>query len=342
MVEVTSVQPRDLASPSSITPECDSWISKAVRNMRTQEQQLCQQITQLLYSHRPPRWGSSPHESRQELSPFTTLFVQSQGELRSLEFCSPAMLIVLEGKASLKIEEKAISLESGDLFFFPPHLNLDITHHSASNDRYEALIFEFPTTVLERFRRAYPEQVHSQTPEARQKQFTEIELEASHFLHLSESVMHVIRSLLQPRLSSIPQLQEQFHEHQLMELLLLLLQSNVRSLILQAIYPDFATQIRSLIRSNLSSDWSLERLAQAMDISTSTLKRRLRSAHVGYRQLLDEERMSRAKDLLQQSNHNIAHIALACGYKSQSRFAARFRKYYGLSPSQIRTQKSQT
>ena len=105
-------------------------------------------------------------------------------------------------------------------------------------------------------------------------------------------------------------------------------------------YPDFSTQLRSLINSNLAHDWSLERLAQKLDMSVSTLKRRLQDANLSYRQLLDEARMQKAMELLEQGHQSMAQVALACGYKSQSRFAARFRKYYALNPSEILTSKT--
>jgi AraC-like DNA-binding protein len=149
---------------------------------------------------------------------------------------------------------------------------------------------------------------------------------------LVDALVHLVRATAHSEnQSSI------LNEHHLMEIVLLLLQSNVQMTLLQAIYPDFATLIRFLIRSDLSSNWSLDRLAQALDMSVSTLKRRLQEVDLSFRQLLDEERMSRAMDLLSQNHLSIAQISLACGYESQSRFASRFRKYYSINPSDVRS-----
>ncbi len=310
--------------------------------MQKKNQQFFQQVRHLLQASPRQALNSTHHEIIQELSPFAKRFIQSQRTLRSLELHGPALAMVLGDKKSVSFEEKASLSASGNFFFIPQHLGIDVIPLSLSTSLHEVLILEFPATVLERFRQAYPEQVRDKTPPPPAQTGSDIELEVLLFPDLAESVIHLIRSLTNENKTPASQSQHcSLHQHHLMEVLLLLLQSNVRSRVRQTIYPDFATQIRYLIRTNLASEWSLERLAQAMDISVSTLKRRLRSANVGYRQLLDEESMGRAKELLQQGNQNIAHIALACGYKSQSRFAARFRKYYGLSPSQVRTQDSQ-
>ena len=121
-----------------------------------------------------------------------------------------------------------------------------------------------------------------------------------------------------------------------MEILLLLLQNEQQALLLQILYPDVVAQARSLIRAHLSEEWSLERLAQATQMSISTFKRRLQAAGLGYRQLLDQERMNQAINHLTQTDQTVAEVAQACGYRSPSRFAARFRRYYGQSPSEMR------
>ncbi|MEO1298546.1 MAG: helix-turn-helix domain-containing protein, partial [Cyanobacteria bacterium J06636_16] len=152
---------------------------------------------------------------------------------------------------------------------------------------------------------------------------------------LIDALLHLIKGTVYENNKSA-----MLNEHHLIEVVLLLLQSDTRMLLLQSIYPDFLTQVRGLIDSDLSSNWSLERLAKELDMSISTLKRRLQNESLSYRQLLDKARMDKAIELLRNSSQSIAQIALACGYKSQSRFAARFRKYYALNPSDIRSGKT--
>ena len=61
-----------------------------------------------------------------------------------------------------------------------------------------------------------------------------------------------------------------------------------------------------------------------------------------FRQLLAQVRMSHALTLLQQGLSPL-EAALACGYDSPSRFAARFKQEFGLTPHQyLRTCPSTT
>ena len=54
---------------------------------------------------------------------------------------------------------------------------------------------------------------------------------------------------------------------------------------------------------------------------------------------LNEYRISKGKDLLDNSELNMAEIAAACGFESSSYFADLFHRQYGCSPRQYRNQR---
>lgn len=265
----------------------------------------------------------------QPLATLTKLVVRHQETIRALKMPHPSVVIILKGSKILYVNEQSQVFTAGDLFVMPSHLTFDVINQPAAEGEYIALILELSNDLLERVRKAYPEIIESQSNQSVTDDFLTKDFLISLSPFLSETLLHLVRGTTNNSQTTM------LNEHRLIEVVLLLLQSNVRPLLLQSIYPDFSTHLRSLINSDLSYDWSLERLAQKLDMSVSTLKRRLQDANLSYRQLLDEARMQRAMELLKQGHQNVAQVALACGYQSQSRFATRFRKYYQFNPSDV-------
>ncbi|PJG60579.1 helix-turn-helix transcriptional regulator [Aeromonas cavernicola] len=78
---------------------------------------------------------------------------------------------------------------------------------------------------------------------------------------------------------------------------------------------------------------TLAMTAHHFAMSRASLVRKLTAEGNSFRQLLTQVRMSHALTLLQQRLTPLA-VALACGYDSPSRFAARFKQAFGLTPHQ--------
>ncbi|HSW15371.1 MAG TPA: helix-turn-helix transcriptional regulator, partial [Solimonas sp.] len=72
---------------------------------------------------------------------------------------------------------------------------------------------------------------------------------------------------------------------------------------------------------------SLAELAQGLCVSTRTLKRRLQARGLSYRRLLDQARLGRAAELLQQSRRPLEAIAAELGYSSSANFSRAFRRW---------------
>ncbi|MEM9264894.1 MAG: helix-turn-helix domain-containing protein [Cyanobacteria bacterium P01_F01_bin.13] len=264
----------------------------------------------------------------QPLATLTKLVVRHRETIRALKLSSPAVVIILTGSKVLYANGQSQTFVAGDLFVMPPHITFDVINQPTAHGEYIALILELSNDLLERVRKAYPEIANAQSTHSIANDFSITDFRISLLSSLADALLHLVRGITHAQTTML-------NQHRLMEVVLLLLQSNARNLLLQSIYPDFSTHLRSLISNDLAYDWTLERLAQKLDISVSTLKRRLQSANLSYRQLLDEARMQKAMELLEQGHQNVAQVALACGYQSQSRFATRFRKYYQLNPSDV-------
>lgn len=95
-------------------------------------------------------------------------------------------------------------------------------------------------------------------------------------------------------------------------------------------------QVRRLLSADPSADWSMDRVAREMATSIPTLRRRLAVEGIVFRHLVQDVRMSHALTLLQNTDAPVLQIAIAAGYASASRFAARFRARFGYLPTDIR------
>ncbi len=86
-----------------------------------------------------------------------------------------------------------------------------------------------------------------------------------------------------------------------------------------------------------ADDLALDELAALVDLSAKHFARAFRqSTGVPPHRWLIERRIDRAKELLAESDHSLAEIALACGFSDQSHFTAAFRKAVGATPGGYR------
>jgi AraC family transcriptional regulator len=87
------------------------------------------------------------------------------------------------------------------------------------------------------------------------------------------------------------------------------------------------------INEHLDKDVSLQAIAAHLSMSQYYFCRLFKeSIGVSPYQYLMQQRMERAKQLLEQKQALIVDIALACGYSNQSTFTTAFRKAVGMSP----------
>ena len=105
---------------------------------------------------------------------------------------------------------------------------------------------------------------------------------------------------------------------------------------LPADYADLAA-IVTFARTHVADGVTVEALAQAANMSLSTLERYVRRhLRITPKALLQRIRMNRARHLLTASALQVGEVALACGYESFSSFSRAFRQTYGCSPGSLR------
>lgn len=92
-----------------------------------------------------------------------------------------------------------------------------------------------------------------------------------------------------------------------------------------------------LIAGNPSANWSVERLAHSVGMGRSNFAAHF-SAQVGRApmEVVAEQRMEQAAQLLRKGSLKIAEISELCGYSSEAAFSRRFTRHFGVSPSNMR------
>ena len=105
---------------------------------------------------------------------------------------------------------------------------------------------------------------------------------------------------------------------------------------------DFDTvseHVQALIGQSFSTGFpSFKQLADRMDLSTSTLRRRLLAENSSYQAIKAEARKKLAIELLVTSDLSIGDIAERCGFMNQTSFNRFFREWTGITPQQYREQ----
>lgn len=96
-------------------------------------------------------------------------------------------------------------------------------------------------------------------------------------------------------------------------------------------------QIRERLRRVSPDAWpSFEQLAQDLELSPTTLRRRLRSEGQGYAAIRAGLRLAQAQQLLQTTDLSVAEIATRLGYDEPSAFYRAFLKANGTTPAVYR------
>lgn len=100
---------------------------------------------------------------------------------------------------------------------------------------------------------------------------------------------------------------------------------------------DFEQAVRRHIaRLARESEPSLEQVADALHLSSRTLRRRLDERGTPFRSLLDSTLRRIAEDYLRDSRLQLAEVALLLGYSEQSAFNRAFRRWTGTTPAAFR------
>ena len=100
---------------------------------------------------------------------------------------------------------------------------------------------------------------------------------------------------------------------------------------------EFLRKLNSMLMDNISeNDLSVEKIAEKMGISVSTLYRKVKAlTDLNSVEYIRLARLKKAAELLSDGNYRINEISYLVGFSSPSYFATSFQKQFGISPSQF-------
>lgn len=104
-------------------------------------------------------------------------------------------------------------------------------------------------------------------------------------------------------------------------------------------YPALLQDLLAIMASNIEEPLTMEELASYTGYSRRRIER-LFQAHLetSPSRYYLELRITNARRLLIQSNNSVTNIAVACGFVSATHFSHCFKDYFGVSPSQYRSE----
>jgi AraC-like DNA-binding protein len=94
--------------------------------------------------------------------------------------------------------------------------------------------------------------------------------------------------------------------------------------------------ITQLFADNSGQLWTLSDIARHLNVSISTLQRRLKKENTRFQQLQNEWLMAEATQLLSNPKLTVENIALLLGYSDVSTFRQACRRWYGMPPNALR------
>ncbi len=100
------------------------------------------------------------------------------------------------------------------------------------------------------------------------------------------------------------------------------------------------TEAVSLMEANIEEPLTTDDIAYYVGVSRRQLER-LFKQHLGTvpSKYYLELRLSRARQLLQQTSKSIVQIGLACGFSSGPHFSSTYRSHFGITPREERAQR---
>lgn len=240
-------------------------------------------------------------------------------DIRHVPFSAPCLILVLAGRKVIYTPAGPIVADAGELLAVPGPAAYDLRNETdPEQGTYRALVVPFEQNQLRRLREMHNLPAPDGQPGAL--------LHYAADRDLLEAVQRYLSAGGRDRLRS----------HRLLELLLLLAESDPRLLGFSLVATEWRRKVQALLAGDLAREWELAEVCRHLAVGESTLRRHLRAEDTSFRDLLREARLGTALMRLQQSDHPVQRVAYDCGYRSVSRFTANFRQRFGLTPTELR------
>jgi AraC-like DNA-binding protein len=256
--------------------------------------------------------------------PLVIYHSRSQQRITRMPVVQALLVAVIEGSKIIHTTAGELVCPAGQWLVLPAGQELTLTNQpDAHTGQYLALALAQQASWLQRFHSLYGHLLHEAAPGTPVVQPGSASRQAmQHLLAVQEGCDGPVDMALA--------------EHAWQDLMLALLQQGQGRSILVLPAHDTRQQLQSLFSFDPAHRWTPAGVAHRLAMSEATLRRRLAAESATFCGLLTEIRLAHALALVMTGHQSMLEVALAAGYQSPSRFAAAFRRRFGLTPSTLR------
>lgn len=243
--------------------------------------------------------------------------------LRSISIPMPTLTMALEGEKTLMIGESLYQSSNGAAILIPAHTDFRIENRpDPKTGRFFGVSLRFDGETIQQFRQIYG------------TAFTEWDTRPKWHMPAQGFLLDALAAWVE--WSDRYGTDVNHSRHRLLEIMLLLARHGFGGNLLLEQTDRWAQKVENLFMLDPARDWRIGDVCARLGLSESTLRRHLSAEDVGFRDLLEKVRLDAGLMHVIETDLQIAQVAMACGYQSQSRFAERFRLRFGLSPVELR------
>jgi len=250
------------------------------------------------------------------------LSVRRKQVIRHPRFDLASVILVLEGHKTVAGQGAPVLARAGEFMLVPPGGEAEVVNAPAPGGLYRAAIIGFAPELVADFAGHHRALIAGKRVLGR---ITSLSADAE----LAAALGRALRGL-KGETTAGPDLLR----HRLTEILVQLAE---RGLVLGgARAASLAERVGAHVGQDLAHPWTVAEVARALALGEATLRRHLAAEGTRFGDILAGARLGYALLLLQSSERSVVQIAQDVGYRSPSRFAARFRDHFGVAPSALR------
>ncbi|MCP1107758.1 helix-turn-helix transcriptional regulator [Serratia nevei] len=264
--------------------------------------------------------GLQHHESRIDAC---VIRARQTHALQRVPIFVSALCRIRQGEKRMGWDGREMRAGNQHLILLPAGRHVDICNYPGAQGHYIADVVTFPAQALHAFNLRYSEQVST-----RPGRGSDLCIPLERYTTLAWD------NLLDCIASNAP---DALRSHYGEAVLLALALGGWATPLLQNRHDPIGERVQHILMGNPERDWTVACVAERLNLGASTLRRQLANEASSFSKILEDVRLGMALHWLQTTTRPIGEIAAASGYASASRFTARFRKHYGLSPRELRT-----
>lgn len=227
-----------------------------------------------------------------------------------------------EGRCTYHIEDNTYKVLPGDVILIPGNTSHRTTYGGVAHTRLlvNCSYAYIPEPVLERLASIGPLYRNNKVISQLEELFAKIEYEYSHADVLSAEVLKCFTAEL---------------------MFVILRHKNEHEKVTTG--SDFITTVQEYIQNNYMNEVKLSSIAEMLSVSQEHLSRVFKQeTGVGFKEYLTSFRLQKAEDMLKhETGRAVSEVAYACGFNDGNYFSYKFKKAYGISPTEVRRKREE-